>query len=170
MGVRMMAASVVTVAMLPIAGWLIESIGGVQGYQATLVIAGVLGFRPRAFTRASPKFAARRARACPQAASLRASRPLPAIVALSSLCHQLCLDAGIQISGPFFSVHMVENLGFGVDTIALLATIVTIFNVFAVRFAGTLVDRKGAERMTAIGMLLVPLMPWPGCWRARRSR
>ena len=54
---------------------------------------------------------------------------------------------------------MVETLGFEVDTISLISTVSTVFNVIALRFAGPLVDRKGADRVTAISMLLVPLMP-----------
>jgi MFS family permease len=160
MGVRMMAASVVTVLMLPIAGWLIESIGGVQGYQATLVIAGVLGFTATAFYARIPEIRGPESTRLPAggfALGLKAFTRDRGFVLFCII--NFVWTLGIQISGPFFSVHMVENLGFGVDTIALLATVVTVFNVFAVRFAGTLVDKKGAERMTAIGMLLVPLMP-----------
>ena len=54
---------------------------------------------------------------------------------------------------------MVQDLNFGVGTISLLATTTTIVNVVAVRLAGNLIDRHGPARITALGMLLVPLMP-----------
>ena len=66
---------------------------------------------------------------------------------------------GIQSSAPFFTVHMVQDLNFQVGTISLLATTTTIASVVAVRLAGNLIDRYGPARITALGMLLVPLMP-----------
>jgi MFS family permease len=160
MGVRMMAASVVTVLVLPIAGWLIKSIGGVRGYQTTLLIAGLVGFAATAFYARIPEIHGPESTRLPAGGFAQGLKVFARDRGFILFCAiNVVWTLGIQISAPFFSVHMVENLGFGVDTIALLATIVTVFNVFAVRFAGTLVDRKGAERMTAIGMLLVPLMP-----------
>ncbi|NLX43372.1 MAG: MFS transporter [Chloroflexi bacterium] len=160
MGIRMMASSAVTVLMLPLAGYLIKAIGGSQGYQATLLVASVLGFAATCFYARIPEI---------QGEESQRQRPGVFAEGFKSFTHDrgfvlFCIinfiwTLGIQVSGPFFSVHQVETLGFGVDTIALLATIVTVFNVFAVRAAGPLVDRYGAERVTAIAMLLVPLMP-----------
>ena len=86
--------------------------------------------------------------------SLRGNRPFLLFCGINFLW-----TVGINISGPFFTVHMVEGLGFSADTIAYLATFTTLFNVVALRLAGGLVDRHGAPKMTAIAMLLVPLMP-----------
>jgi MFS family permease len=59
---------------------------------------------------------------------------------------------------------MVQDLHFQVGTISLLATTTTIANVMAVRWAGNLIDRRGSARITALGMLLVPLMPLGRSW------
>lgn len=158
-GARMMAASAVTVLTLPVAGYLIKVIGGVRGYQATLLLAAFFGFVGTYFFARIPE---------PQgSASVEAGASLREglrhfirdRVFLTFCLINFIWNLGIQLAGPFFSVHMVETLGFGVEIISLLATIVTLCNVFVVRVTGTLVDKYGPERMTAIGMLLVPLMP-----------
>ena len=159
-GIRMMASSAVTVLMLPIAGYLIESIGGIQGYQTTLIIASVLGFGATAFYARIPDIQGEESTRQPAGGFVQGLKAFTRDRGFILFCAiNFIWTLGIQLSGPFFSVHMVENLGFGIDTIALLATIVTVFNVFALRFAGPLVDKHGAGKITAIAMLLVPLMP-----------
>lgn len=159
-GLRMMGASAVTVLVLPLAGLLIESIGGVGGFQVTLVLAAAFGLGATWFFARIPEI---------ESEETRPDAGMGFQEGLAVFSHDrtfvlFCIinfvwTLGIQLSGPFFGVHMVENLGFGIDTISLLATIVTLCNVFVVHFAGSLVDRQGAGRITAVGMLLVPLMP-----------
>ncbi len=159
-GARMMAANAATVVTLPVAGYLIQGIGGIGGYQVTLLLAALFGFAATAFFARVPEVQGEESRAAAGASfaeGLRAfwhDRPFVLFCAINFVW-----TLGLQLSSPFFSVHMVETLGFGVDTISLLATIVTLCNVFVMRLAGTLVDKHGADRITALGMLLVPLMP-----------
>ncbi len=160
MGIRMMASSAITVIIVPIAGYLIKAIGGLRGYQVTLVLATVIGAAATYFFSRIPEIQGEESARQPASAFIQWLRMLRSDRGFLVFCAiNFVWTLGTQTSAPYFSVHMVENLGFGVDTIALLTTIVTVFNVIAVRLAGTLVDRKGAERLTMIGMLLVPLMP-----------
>ena len=53
----------------------------------------------------------------------------------------------------------MQTLHFTAKDVALLSTVATVINIFALRIAGELVDRKGAPIINAISMLLVPLMP-----------
>ncbi len=160
MGIRMMASGAVTVLMLPIAGWLIESIGGTRGYQTTLVIASVLGLTATAFYARIPEIRGEESARQAEGGFAQGLKVFARDRGFILFCViNFIWTLGIQVSGPFFSVYMVEDLGFGVDTVALLATVSTIFSALAVRVAGTLIDRHGAQRVTMIGMLLVPLMP-----------
>lgn len=159
-GARMMAASAVTVLTLPVAGYLIQNIGGIGGYQVTLLLAALFGFAATAFFARIPEVQGEESRAAAGSSFAEGLRAFVHDRTFILFCAiNFVWTLGLQISAPFFSVHMAETLGFGVDTISLLATITTFCNAFAVRLAGTLVDRKGAERITALGMLLVPLMP-----------
>jgi predicted MFS family arabinose efflux permease len=162
MGLQMMTANLVKVGAIPLAGLMIAAIGGLPGYQAAFVATALIGFAATACYARIPE---------PRGAEGRAAqgRNVDFGGGLRRMLQDrdfvlFCLinfiwNLGVQISGPFFTVHMVQDLEFGVDTISLLATTTTIVNVAAVRLAGNLIDRHGPARMTALGMLLVPLMP-----------
>ena len=162
LGVQMMAANIARVAVVPVAGWLITRVGGVEGYQLTIGLAVVVGFWATSFYARVPEprgaeGVAEEHKGSGFAEGLR-------LFVADRWFLLFCLinwvwTFGIQISGPFFSLHMVETLGFGIDTISLIATVTTVVNIVAVRFAGSLVDRKGPGWITASSMLLVPLMP-----------
>jgi MFS family permease len=163
-GLQMMAMHVAHIAIVPVAGWMIKSIGGLEGYQVAIAAAALIGFWATSFYARIPEPAAREG---------PFGRALGLSVGFREGLEHFCRDRvflmycatyfvwnfGIQLSAPFFTVHMVKNLGFDVAMIALLTTTVTVVSVIAVRIAGPLVDRHGPERLTAIGMLLVPLMP-----------
>lgn len=159
-GARMMAASAVTVLTLPVAGFLIQRIGGISGFQVTLLLAALFGFVATFFFARIPDIQGEESRAAASASFGAGMREFARdrVFVLFCIIH-FVWTLGIQLSAPFFSVHMVETLGFGVDVISLLSTLVTLVNIFVVRFAGNLVDKKGAERIMAVGMLMVPLMP-----------
>ncbi len=161
-GLQMMAANLVRVGIIPLAGWMIKAIGGMQGYQVTIALAALIGFVATSFYARIPEPEAPESIKHGQGAGFREGFRhfiRDRFFLFYCLIH-FVWNVGIQLSGPFFTVHMVQTLGFQVDTISLLATVSTIVNVVAVRLAGPLVDRKGPERVTMVGMLLVPLMPF----------
>jgi len=158
---RMMASSLIRAAAVPLAGQIIQRIGGIGGYQVAWGIAAATGFAATSFFARIPE---------PESAEKRAGHEEEGFrKGLRELSHDrlfmsYCLVSfvwtlGIQLSAPFFSVHMVQTLGFSVQTISLLSMTATIVSFFGVRVAGILVDRKGPGLINAIGMLLVPLMP-----------
>lgn len=161
-GLQMMAANLVRVGIIPLAGWMIKRIGGLAGYQVAFALAAFIGFIATSFYARIPEPEAPESVKRGQGAGFREGFYhfiRDRFFLFYCLIHFIW-NVGIQLSGPFFTVHMVQTLGFQVDTISLLATISTIVNVIAVRLAGPLVDRKGPEKVTMVGMLLVPLMPF----------
>lgn len=163
-GLQMTAANLVRVGVIPLAGWMIKQIGDMAGYQVTIAIAALIGFAATSCYARIPEPEAPEgpARSGAQSTGFREGFRYfthDRLFLFYCLIHFIW-NVGIQLSGPFFTVHMVQTLGFGVDTISLLATVSTIVNVVAVRVAGPLVDRSGAEKVTMVGMLLVPWMPF----------
>lgn len=161
LGATMMFNNVASILVLPLAGWLVARIGGLRAYQVVWLLAALAGFAATAMYRRVPEPPAPEARHDAEPgrgasvwSALRADRGFLAFCGIHFLW-----TFGIQVSSPFFTVHMVETLGFAADTIAYLATVTTVFNVVALRLAGELVDRHGAPRMTALAMMLVPIMP-----------
>ncbi len=161
LGSSMMLNNIATVAMLPVAGYLIRRIGGVAAYQASWFVAAAIGMGATAAYARIPDIPGEETRAAKGAGGMRAAwdyvRRDRSFV-LYCLAN-LVWNFGTSLSGTFFTVHMVENLGFSADTIAYLATVTTVFNVVALRYAGDLVDKYGPARVTAVAMLLVPIMP-----------
>jgi len=163
LGAQMVVINLARMACVPLAGWLIRQVGGVPGYQVAWLVAALTGFVATGFYAAIPEPESLEGRSVPgttPAGFAEGWRLFLADRRFVLFCAiNFVWNFGVQISGPFFTVHMVENLGFEVDTIAVLATVATVVNVVAYRGMGGLVDRKGPALMTAISMLLVPLMP-----------
>jgi MFS family permease len=158
----MVTGSVIAMGVVPLAGWIIRIVSGAAGYQVTMLLAAVLGFVATAFYARIPEPAGgesgQRARGAGLGGSGWAAFMQDRRFLLFCVV-QFVWSFGIQISGPFFTVYMREDLGFSVDTIALLATGTAVANIVAVTVIGRLVDDKNIAKVTAIGMLLVPLMP-----------
>ncbi len=157
----MVTGSVITVGVVPLAGFIIRFISGAAGYQTTMLLAAVLGFVATWFYSQipEPESAERQSNSRTKAKGGGWAAFLSDRRFLLYCGVQFVWQFGIQISGPFFTVYMREGLGFSVDTIALLATATAVVNIFALAMAGKLVSDKNYAKMTAIGMLLVPFMP-----------
>lgn len=163
LGAQMMIANLARMACVPLAGWLIKEVGGVSGYQVAWFVAALTGFCATGFYAAIPEpesVEGRHSAGATPAGLAEAWRVFVADRRFVLFCAtNFVWNFGVQLAGPFFTVHMVSDLGFGVDTIAVLAMVTTAVNVVAYRTMGNLVDRKGPALMTAISMILVPAMP-----------
>ena len=158
----MVTGSVIAVGVVPLAGWIIRGVSGAAGYQVTMLIAAVLGFVATAFYSRIPEPEGAEGEARGRHKGLAGSGWGAALKDRRFIIFcaiQFVWSFGIQISAPFFTVYMRDDLGFGVDTIALLATGTAIGNIVAVTVISRLVDDKNVAKWTAIGMLVVPLMP-----------
>jgi len=163
LGSQMMVTNLARMACVPLAGWLMKQVGGVPGYQVAWFVAALTGFVATGFYAAIPEPESAegpQASGTTPAGFVEGWRAFVADRRFLLFCAiNFVWNVGVQISGPFFTVHMVEDLGFEVDTVALLATVATVVNVVAYRAMGSQVDRRGPAVMTAMSMLLVPLMP-----------
>lgn len=163
LGAQMMVTNLARMACVPLAGWLIKQVGGVPGYQVAWFVAALTGFVATGFYARVPEPESTEGRRLPGTTPAGFAKGWRVFVADRTFVLFCAINFvwtfGVQISGPFFTVHMVEDLGFEVDTVALLATVSTVVNVVAYRAMGNMVDRKGPALMTAVSMLLVPAMP-----------
>ena len=156
-----MASYMARLLTVPVAGYLAQRLGVPWGYPLVFALAGVTGLASTFSYSRVPDIAPSEA----QTEHLRQRTQLN----WSLLFHDrrfvlFCLinfvwNLGVQISSPYFSVYMVQDLGFQVDTVAILATVATVCSIIGSRLAGEVVDRWGAVRATAFSMLLVPFMP-----------
>ena len=65
----------------------------------------------------------------------------------------------LNIAGPFFTVHLVNNLHADATMIALTTISSTLASILAQRKSGDLNDRWGARRLTVVCGLLIPVVP-----------
>jgi MFS family permease len=77
-----------------------------------------------------------------------------------TLCFAL-LHAGANLSGPFFSLFFLRDLGYGYGMFALLMTTALSSSIFFVRFWGRVARRWGNRLVLwicAIGLAMIPLL------------
>jgi MFS family permease len=66
----------------------------------------------------------------------------------------------LNISGPFFSVFMVDELKFTASMVGIATITTTISSLVFQRRIGRLSDRLGPRRLQLICMLLIPILPF----------
>ncbi len=153
---RLLGASVVVVIAGPLFGWLIGAVGGIEGFQAALLVAAVLGF--------CATFAYARIRE-PAVAS-GAPKPHGSYRRMLSdagfrtyLTGTVLLHTSVMIAGPFFSVYLVRTLDASPEQVGTLGSIDAVSAVVGQAFAGVLAMRYGSRRLLLIGGLIVPVLP-----------
>lgn len=77
----------------------------------------------------------------------------------------LCAVAAIwnfalNISGPFFSVYMAQDLRFTAAMVGMTNIVPGITKILTQRKAGELTDRLGPRKMQAVLMFLIPILPF----------
>jgi len=144
----------------PIAGHVIQTGGFPSGYQISMGLALIAGVAATLSYGRIPE---------PTVASQR-GKPAHGVTGWKDLLRErrfirYCLTAliwgiGCQIAAPFFSAHMVENLGFSKTTIGLLRMVTMLATLAGTRVLGQRIDRRGARWAMIVSGLLVPFIPW----------
>jgi MFS family permease len=153
---RMLGIAIVGALAAPAFGRLIGSVGGIEGYQAAIVLSIV-------FAAASTALFAR----------IQEPPAPPAAERLPGSTRELLRDAtfvrfvgGIltlnvmaQIAVPFFAPYMVRTLDASPTEIGILATVSAIGGVGGQIVAGPLAERIGSERMLRWSLFVIPTLP-----------
>jgi MFS family permease len=153
------AAGMVTVFLV---GELITRTALPLGYQLALGLAFVLGIVSTInFSRLHvPAGAADGGPAAPPLALrevLADMRGRPVFVALALV--MALWNFSLNIAGPFFSVFMVESLGFTASMVGITSIVTSVASLTVQRRIGRLSDRLGPRKVQLIMMLLIPLLP-----------
>jgi MFS family permease len=161
LGILMTMSNIVRLAIVPMVGWLIRRIGGLAGYQVAWGLAALIGMGA---TITYARLAEPRNQEHEQGSAWRNFLDGWVLVFHDRRFVLFCVinfvwNLGVGFAGPFFPVYMVKDLGFQVDTVALLVTITTAVTTVSYWLAGFWVDRQGSLKVTAISMLFVPLLP-----------
>jgi MFS family permease len=156
---RNLVMSAAAMLVTYLAGEWITQNGSLAAYQIALIISFGLGMistfsfnkihDPRPDHHSADSFSLRSA-----IADLRASPVFLAFCAVAAIW-----NFSLNISGPFFSVYMVQELNFTAAMIAMTSIIPGVTKILTQRKAGELADRFGARKIQAVLMFLIPVLP-----------
>lgn len=65
----------------------------------------------------------------------------------------------INVSGPFFSVHMLQDLKFTANEIGILNVVTALSALLVQNQLGAFSDRMGPRKLQLISMIVIPLLP-----------
>ena len=143
-----------------IAGWIINRVGGLPGYQWAFLFAFLFGVgsffcfsRIRDPSPAPPPRVAR-AGASPILGSVR-SHP----VFLALCLHSAVWNFSLNVAAPFFNIYLVHNLQANAIQVGVLTAVSSLASLPALRYFGPLSDRWGPRRIMLITSLLIPILP-----------
>jgi MFS family permease len=167
---RNIGLAIAALVFTPIAGRIIESVGGPKGYQVSLILAAVTGLMATAvFARIrEPRTAHPDSKAHGRSVSslslIRGNRQFAIFTGVA-----LIWNLALMIAGPFFSVYLVRTLHGTPTQIGILAAVYSVGNILGQRLWGRLNDQHGAAWVMRLAGLLIPAVPvaWslaPGPW------
>jgi MFS family permease len=162
-GSRNFARQVAGLMVAPLAGLLIERIGGVEGWQLAWIVAFILGATATGFYARIPEEAADpRLRATQSEEEAHAEpraflkdRNLMWLTGTVGLFH-----TSVMLAGPFFSVYLVRHLGASPLWVGITAAAVPVGGLLAQPLVGQLNDRLGAKWLLVVSGFLLPGLPW----------
>ena len=156
---RNLVMSAASMLITYLAGEWITQSSSLAGYQFALTASFVFGMAstfsfnkirdPRPDHRSTETFSLRSA-----ITDLRTSPAFLALCAVAAIWNFF-----INLSGPFFSVYMAEELHFTAAMIGMTAIVPGITRILTQRKAGELTDRFGARNIQALLMFLIPVLP-----------
>lgn len=161
---RGQAINLVTLTVVPFAGWLIKTTNGLSGqpfpgYQLAFTLALLTGaVATWSYARIDePAPATPTVTAPPLAVILAGLRKSP--IFLGFLAATFIWNLGFQISLPFFNVYLVGPLGASTTMVGLVNAAMPLAALISQRWLGRLIDRRGNVWVQAICVLPIPLFP-----------
>ncbi|MEI7849025.1 MAG: MFS transporter [Chloroflexota bacterium] len=145
-------------------GEFITRVGSPQGYQLAVILAfGVGMLATYFFTQIKDQQAEQPVHSSMSVSILDMVKDLRAAPLFLTFCFASALwNFSINIAGPFFNVHMVQNLKFTAAMVGVAAVSSSVSKLFIQRKVGELSDRWGPGKVQMVTMFLIPILPI--CW------
>ncbi|MCX6064348.1 MAG: MFS transporter [Chloroflexi bacterium] len=160
-GSRNFVMCISALVMTYLVGEFITRIGSPHGYQISLALAFVVGmFSTWSFSRIKDQQPERHIHS-PMLVSLpEIWKDLRASPIFLSFCFASALwNFSINIAGPFFNVHMVQDLKFTAAMVGITAVSTSITKMLIQPQVGKLSDRWGPGKVQVVCMFLMPSLP-----------
>jgi MFS family permease len=160
-GARNIAMGVANVTTILLVGFLLTHMDSLQGYQMVLAVAFLIGLgatysysqiqEPPRSEIAKPRQSYR------PADLLKVFRSDKTFLAFCT--HALIWNVALAVAGPFFNVHMVQNMNATAVMVGLVTMVSSLTSLPGLRLFGSLTDRIGPRRVQLTTGLLIPLLP-----------
>jgi MFS family permease len=158
-GSRNFIMSIAGILVTLLTGKLITLFVGQLGYQIALGVAFVLGISSAfSYAHIKPDYS------IPEENSSLSLRQLVNDLKQQKTFLMLVLSAAIwnyaiNVSGPFFNVHMLQTLHFNASEIGFLNVVTVLSMLLVQNKLGSISDRHGPRKLQLISMILIPVLP-----------
>ena len=165
---RNIGLGLATLIFTPVAGWLIQRIGGHEGYQVGFLVAGLVGIVSTYFFMRIPEPNRSEPAKYFESVSVREIfRTHPRFAAFTTVT--FLWNLAVMSVAPFLTVHFVRNLHATPTMIGILSAAASAMNVVGQRFWGRYGDRYSSVSVMRLTGLMIPLVPimWslaPNAW------
>lgn len=159
---RNFGMSIATLAVAPVAGFLIDAFTGLGGWQLVWLMAFVAGAISTWFYSRIPEPAPHAAVAeLPQhredgglRRDLLSDRNL-----LTYLGSVALWNVALQVAGPFFNVYLDQELGASTAMIGFIIAVPSITGLVALPWIGRMMDDRGTKWLMVVTGLTIPALP-----------
>ncbi|HQE93324.1 MAG TPA: MFS transporter [Anaerolineae bacterium] len=155
---RNMAMALASMLFVPLAGQLIDGVGGLAGYQISLALAFVIGLTS---SYAYSRIPEQKLVVDPQTQRIsfwQALRTDHTFLAFTLI--MMLWTFGVQVAGTYFTVYQKDVLQFSTRLIGLLATVTSVTSLIGQRVWGRLIDQHGSRWVMTLCALIIPNMPF----------
>ena len=160
-GARNMAMGAANMVTILLIGFLLTRMDSLTGYQIVLALAFLIGLGATySYARIDepPRTTAIKERQSYRPAELiKIFTTDKTFLAFSA--HAMVWNIALAIAGPFFNVHMVQNMNATAVMVGLVTMVSSLTSLPGLRLFGQLSDRIGPRRVQLMTGLLIPLLP-----------
>jgi MFS family permease len=160
-GTRNIAMGIANVTTILLVGFLLTHMDSLHGYQMVLAIAFLIGLGAT-YSYSQIQEPAREINSAPRQ-SYRPAELLKVFrtdkVFTAFCAHALLWNVALSVAGPFFNVHLVQNMKATAVMVGLVTMVSSLTSLPGLRLFGLLADRIGPRRVQLMTGLLIPLLP-----------
>jgi MFS family permease len=160
-GARNMAMGAANVSTILLIGFLLTRMDSLEGYQMVLALAFLIGLGATySYARIEEPARAKVERPRLSYRPTELLRVFKADKIFLAFClHALLWNASLAVAGPFFNVHLVQNMNATAVMVGIVTMVSSLTSLPGMRLFGQLSDRIGPRRVQLMTGLLIPLLP-----------
>ncbi len=155
---RNIAMALASMLIVPLAGQLIDGLGGIPGYQVSLALAFIVGLTSSYAYSRIPEQPLTTDSQTQHASLWQALRNDRTFLYFTII--MMFWTFGVQVAGTYFTVYQKDVLQSTTRLIGLLTTVTSLTSLIGQRVWGRLIDQHGSRWVMTLCGLIIPNMPF----------